>query len=225
MDISKLLPNMEFYKIRVTNDGEVIVHRCVASEFQTITTLSGKRQFKYLEWYPNGTCERAWGNEDQFDKVLCDRYGRIAFCLVFYVHEVEYIRYSLPYLSLALVKNFHSESDILIYRLLLKKSEVLEYHTYLLSDSRYFSSSYMRDVLARKKDLALVRLYLLKDEPYESRFAGAARTYKKNKVAPVDMNRSVYESDILAVFLGNILEFYHFLKALFSAVLAPAYSG
>ena len=81
MDISKLLPNMEFYKIRVTNDGEVIVHRCVASEFQTITTLSGKRQFKYLEWYPNGTCERAWGNEDQFDKVLCDRYGRIAFCL------------------------------------------------------------------------------------------------------------------------------------------------
>lgn len=81
MDISKLLPNMEFYKIRVTNDGEVIVHRCVASEFQSITTLSGKRQLKYLEWYPNGTCERAWGNEDLFDKVLCDRYGRIAFCL------------------------------------------------------------------------------------------------------------------------------------------------
>jgi hypothetical protein len=81
MDISKLLRNMEFYKIRVTNDGEVIVHRCVASEFQSITTLSGKRQLKYLEWYPNGTCERAWGNEDLFDKVLCDRYGRIAFCL------------------------------------------------------------------------------------------------------------------------------------------------
>lgn len=81
MDISKLLPNMEFYKIRVTNDGEVIAHRCVASEFQSITTLSGKRQLKYLEWYPNGTCERAWGNEDLFDKVLCDRYGRIVFCL------------------------------------------------------------------------------------------------------------------------------------------------
>lgn len=81
MDISKLLPNMEFYKIRVTNNGEVIVHRCVVSEFQKIMTLSGKRQLKYLEWYPNGTCERAWGNEEMFDKVLCDRYGRIAFCL------------------------------------------------------------------------------------------------------------------------------------------------
>lgn len=81
MDISKLLPTTEFYKIRITNDGEVVVHRCVLSEFQSITTLSGKRQFKYLEWYPDGTCERAWGNEGVFDKVLCDRYGRMAFCL------------------------------------------------------------------------------------------------------------------------------------------------
>ena len=89
MDISKLSKGTQFYKIRITNDGEVSMHRCVISGFPGPKTMSGKFQFKYLEWYPNGTYERAWGREDLFDKVVCDRYGRMALCLAEDISEAK----------------------------------------------------------------------------------------------------------------------------------------
>ena len=89
MDISELPVGTVFYKVRVTNEGETVSHRCVIADFPKTRTLSGKRQFKYLEWYPNGTYERAWGKEDLFDKIVCDRYGRVAFSLADEISELK----------------------------------------------------------------------------------------------------------------------------------------
>ena len=119
------------------------------------------------------------------------------------------------------MQHFHRESDIFVCCLLLEETEILEYHADLLSDRRDFPAADPGDVLAREQDPAFVRLYLLEYESYKCSLACAARAYKKDKIASVDVNRRVYKSDVFAVFLGYISEFYHCVKALFMYECRP----
>ena len=147
--------------------------------------------------------------------LTCRQLIRVAFCLILDANELEDVRDSFSDLSLALMQDLHTEGDIFINCLLLKESEILEYHADLLSDGRYLSSSYMSDIVARKNDLALVRLDLLEDQSDEGSLACSARPHKKYKIAPVYMNSGIDQADIITEFLRNIIEYYHFEKLSF----------
>ena len=107
------------------------------------------------------------------------------------------------------MKDFHRESHVLIYRLLLEESEVLKHHADLLSDFRYFALLYLGYVLAGQNYSAAVRLYFLENEFDERCLAGTAWPHKKNKVATVNMHTCIYQADIVSVLFCYVIEYYH----------------
>ena len=73
-----------------------------------------------------------------------------------------------------------------------------------------------RDFQSIDFNASLIRIDLFEDQFDKGRFAGPAGADQKNKVAFIDANVDIFNSDIVAICFGHVFKSYHIRATLAS---------
>ena len=129
--------------------------------------------------------------------------------LVCYAHQTQHLRDLFPYLSLALVQDFHGESHIFKHCLFREQAEILKYSPDLSPEFRDFPVAQSSYFFIINYYASFVSIYLFKYKLDKSGFSGSAGAYQKNKISFCNVDTNIIQPYVRTVSFGHMAKSNH----------------